>query len=1259
PTDKFSVPNTPNFTIPNINVETSKDKITPKFTMPNINVVEQPTTVSKVESTSPYDLHDLGDQEFTEDELRKNKQFLKDARTIYRNQKKKDWAGSSEDLGSWLLNRQSRVGWNLTNAGLTAFDAQTWSPEVKAAWYRSMDMYDRTDPTWRSAGKAAFWTLFDLPTIATAGWGPALRAVAGPTSNLAIRYSFKEMLKRALNIELKETFGKKVVGKTVADLGEKRVKEIRKEVAKRVAWRNALENYGTIGAAYSGLFDIAHQSLDQEVDPYKDDFDYKQFAQNSLLGYGIGGALGYTVPRVIEKFTRGKAIRNLQEEEIVREAELNPSDFNFDKHSIEQQKIAAEGNPETKIGKDAQGSSAVVDFVSKIAQIFNRKNIKPEIHDFGAGLPDDTGKIPSQKILEDAADITYTAEELAANVEKARRRKLQPYIKEGEKPTGTKQIVFASNLAGRYSSRALFGAVLDKTMPQLHPKTGMYILNTGKRATRNIGDDIVDDTGIPRKGTEQRDNVEREFIEEIIEGKVDPKTGEVSPPTVRKKEVVGLSNSDIEKLMNNRFVNVKKFKVKGETIYVGSEPRLFTPFRKFNRIAQPKSKLRTIFSFRKNWTDSDAGTPKELDYYAAAKRNSIKKSIRSIQQVLTKRYHPSVEKFWSSRVLNSDSNPARYWKDFTDPERITANRIADDFLRNTIDEKDLNKIPTEVKNELISMRKNITNLQKKLEESGYIEEGSDLMATIQSSRGENNFLGMPELYLNRQYEIYDNAPKWIRKVLASQGDPEGVYEKARSFFKKQLREDKEILKDSTYGPMAEELQALYAVKYNNKILEYTGRSPYVGKGRRWSDMTDSMKEQINNRVDEIEGGEVDNIVSHFLREYSPEELESIKRLGAQGYFQSMKAGEGSPIKGAFYARKEIPTPIRNLLGEYKNPNINYANTIMKLNQTYDNYKYEKAIQDLAQTGQFPDVILPQKDRFGNPLKTIGGRDLQEASALAQYAPGTDRPLANLKADDVIFDAIKQGNELMPILNPAFKTILGLQAATRLSKTAYSVAAFPRNFTGAMLKTLGAGNLNLMNMRHFGKIIKGLKAYTDDELSAEIEKGLHLGFLDSGARAGSLKAGLEDYFGTGGEAALTDAGVFLGKNPGDLTTGSWFMKKLSRANRRVLDAYQSMDDMWKYYSFINEKQNYRTILKDNGVDPDFVIEKWTTAGGQKVEITELDKYAARMVRDHMDNYGEVARGVKFMRRLPTADFLAYKTEQFRTTNNIFRTALRDI
>ena len=1243
-----------------------------QFTLPSIiqddNIINQ-----QRQNISPYDTIQLGDEEFTEDQLRSNPQWLKDARTIYRNEKNRDWTGTDEDLGSWLLNRQSLVGWNLTNAGLTAWDAQTWDPETKAAWYRSMDMYDRTDPTWRSRGKAAWWTLFDVPTVATLGWGPALRAVAGPSSNLAVRYSFKHMLKKALDAEVKKQFGKKAIGKLPKELGEKRIKEIRKDVAKRVAWRNALENYGPIGAAYNGLFDIAHQALETEVDPYKEDIDYKQAAYAGLAGYGIGGVLGYGIPRLIEKFTRGKSIRNLQEDEIVRDAELQPEAFDFDKNSPQQRRLAGEGDPETEIGEETAKSDAVLSFVGKIANLFNRQGIKPKVHDVGSGLPNKKGIIPTEQKLKGDADIDLTMSELPLNIEKVRRRfkgKKSPYVRSNEVPTGDKNIVSMSNIVGRYTDRTLLSAVLDKNARYLDPEKGVLVVNVGKQATRKMGDEVLETPTNPRAGIEKRKGeLNKEFIETVEELPPD-KQGQIKTKVI-KDEKVGLNEDDLKKLLSNKFVNVKKHKVKGETVFTAMEPRKFTGFRKADFL-KPKGFFHTIFSFRKNWTDSDLGMPKELDYYAGAKKNSVKKSVRRIQQVLNKRFQPAVEKFWSSKILNPANKDNRYWKNFSEAEQIEANRLADDFLRNDISPNDIQKIPQEVRSELVAMRKEVTDLQIRLEESGYIEKGSDLMTQIQSSRGKGNFLGLPELYLNRQYEIFDNAAPWIKKVLASQGDPEGVYEKARSFFKQQLRDDKEILNDPVYGGLAEDLQTLYDVKHNDGILPSAVGSPYSGKGRAWRDMNLDMKNEINKRIDEIEGKEIDNIVESFLRKYGRDELEDIKRLGAQGYFHSMKAGEGAPFKGIFFVRKEIPAPIRDLLGEYKNPRINFANTIMKLNQTYDNYKYENAIRELVKVGKFPDVMAPVKDIYGKEIATAGGKDLLEASALAKYAPGTDQPLANLKAEDVVFDAIKQGNELMPILNPAWKNILGLQAATRLAKTAYSVAAFPRNFAGAMLKALGAGNLNLLQMREFGKIAKGLKSFTDDEIAAEVEKGLHLGFLDSGARAGSLKAGLEDAWGNNAEAALTDAGVYLGKTAGELTSPQWWLKKLSRINRRILDSYQSMDDMWKWYSFVNEKKNYRQILNDTHglVDDgtgtgkkilfaDKVVDSWTTAGGVQIKITELDRHAAKMVRSHMDNYGDVARGVKFMRRLPTADFLAYKTEQYRTTRNIFQTALRDI
>ena len=441
------------------------------------------------------------------------------------------------------------------------------------------------------------------------------------------------------------------------------------------------------------------------------------------------------------------------------------------------------------------------------------------------------------------------------------------------------------------------------------------------------------------------------------------------------------------------------------------------------------------------------------------------------------------------------------------------------------------------------------------------------------------------------------------------------------------------------------------------------------------------------------------MLDSFLRKYSPQELDNVKTLlSADDFFRGQgkgTAGEAQKTKGIFFARKNIPPVLQDVMGVYKDPFTNYANTIMKLYQTKANFQFETAVKDLVTAGKFPSIkgktagiIDTANQRTSKEFSLASLNQMRDASRLPQ-TEGTVQPLKGLLADDVIFDAIKSGNELAPLMNPHWKMALMAQATTRLAKTAYSVAAFPRNFAGAMLKAFAAGNLNITNIKVATKVFKGMRAFTDDELGAELEKQLYLGVMDSGARAGTLRASLEE---ASNPNWFTDVSIMLGRaNISDLGLKKYLGGWIGKGNKNILNAYQGMDDIWKLYSFTNEKQNYKKILNDryapvrDGVYPighpkegqakfvaysDQVIDSWETGGiykkghpkaGQpiKVEITNLDQYAAKMVRAHMDNYGEVNRMVKLTRRLPVADFIAYKTEQYRTTRNIIQTALRDI
>ena len=112
------------------------------------------------------------------------------------------------------------------------------------------------------------------------------------------------------------------------------------------------------------------------------------------------------------------------------------------------------------------------------------------------------------------------------------------------------------------------------------------------------------------------------------------------------------------------------------------------------------------------------------------------------------------------------------------------------------------------------------------------------------------------------------------------------------------------------------------------------------------------------------------------------------------------------------------------------------------------------------------------------------------------------------------------------------------------------------------------------------------------------------------------------------------------------------------NKKALEIYQSADNYWKWFAFLNEQGRYRQVLIDKGIDPNRTVRTFRT-GGKVVNVTELDEYAAKMVRENMHNYGETSRMVKRARRSPFTDFIAFRTEMFRTSKNIIKNGIKDM
>jgi len=509
-----------------------------------------------------------------------------------------------------------------------------------------------------------------------------------------------------------------------------------------------------------------------------------------------------------------------------------------------------------------------------------------------------------------------------------------------------------------------------------------------------------------------------------------------------------------------------------------------------------------------------------------------------------------------------------------------------------------------VLDEVRNMRSNIVDNQQRLLDTGAIKEGSNLEAKIINSMGGNK---NDELYLTTSYEKFDN-PNWSKEVATREGKNGGtILEEAREFIIEQARK-RDV-----------EFRAVH-----NKAQRGIDLNPAEQK---IYDKYMSVDGEINNTITKILDTNEDDVIKVFSKDAI--------------------LGRG-PLKILSKKNPDIPEQIRMLMGEYEDPFVNYAKTVSKLNQTIAQIDYEKEIVDLANQGLLSGVRR-SADSSGDFIPIAGKLPKRTDIVDPLSVEDIDTGMKGIYAYPEIADALINGNEIAQTTLKPLQAYLALQGHTRAAKTVWSPTAIARNFIGAGWMSAGAGYLSPRNLREIPKIMKGLYSMSDEALNAEMEKGIALGYLQSGTDLGSFRAALSD----AGDASFWN---FTKKSMTDKKT---LMSRAKKLNVEAVKFYQSMDDMWKQYAFINERNTYKQPLLDMGGDPDKVVRTLRSGDGRIIEITELDEYAANEVAKHMQNYAGVPQFVRAARLLPAADFFAFTTEIIRTQKNIIKTALNDM
>ncbi len=291
-------------------------------------------------------------------------------------------------------------------------------------------------------------------------------------------------------------------------------------------------------------------------------------------------------------------------------------------------------------------------------------------------------------------------------------------------------------------------------------------------------------------------------------------------------------------------------------------------------------------------------------------------------------------------------------------------------------------------------------------------------------------------------------------------------------------------------------------------------------------------------------------------------------------------------------RKDIPKVIRELMGEYEDPRINFARSVSKMSYLVANHHFLKGVRDNG-----IGVFLSKKPR---------GRYADKIEAFERESM---MPLAGLYATPEFVQALREATEPV-ILEGWLKYAMGANSAVKYGKTVLSPTTAMRNFYSAAMFTVMNGHFNYL------KTIKAAQHTFADLASrnmsrrAYLDKLIRLGVLHNNPYSAELKAALDDF---------ADMDTYKD----NAVNVSW--KTVLNVAQRF---YQSGDDFWKIVGYENDK----AMLMKQGMTE-----------------RKAEKESARRIRDGYPTYSMVPKSIRALRRFPfVGTFTSFPYEILRTS-----------
>jgi hypothetical protein len=415
------------------------------------------------------------------------------------------------------------------------------------------------------------------------------------------------------------------------------------------------------------------------------------------------------------------------------------------------------------------------------------------------------------------------------------------------------------------------------------------------------------------------------------------------------------------------------------------------------------------------------------------------------------------------------------------------------------------------------------------------------------------------VYMTRSYRVHDD-PKWSEKV------PTEVKNRAKAFIR-----DKFMKENFNYDP-------------NGKV---SGNMLQATKANNIPQITD---EEVNGLIDEL-----------LYNPEAPMSVLSGSKLGAK---------DMSILK----ERKDIPVEIRDLMGEYKNPLVNYTRSVTKMVNLIEKTKF---LHDVKSIGM--DKFL-----FEKPLPGFQAQIAGEGSKVMN-------PLNGLYTSPEIAEVFDQYNKVSQ--SKEWETaLMKLNGYAKASMTVGSFITHMRNMVGNVGFMVANGHGNLSEFKDsVQSVVADLTSKDDTALREKYKKYLKLGIVGENVVAAELRSLIKEVNKDGQDPYQELLDSKYGK----------IFKVAQKAKEAATDLYQAEDDLFKIYAFENEKARYQKAFP-------------------QMSEAEVEQKAADIVRATYPVYSLTPEIVKKLKKVPLiAPFLSFPAEVIRTTYNTGKIAIEEL